>query len=147
MCSCKSEMFHVEHKCFANLENGDQNWNIMKANGDMTPENSRWLNFTICRSIVTEGINNYSSKTIILPLKFLLHSHQFCLQTRIDFIFNIFIAELYLEMEFNAENFYITCLMHPSTYLNKILLCSRQGQMQLWNIKTKYVCFVRCCEW
>lgn len=42
-------------------------------------------------------------------------------------------------MEFNAANFYITCLMHPSTYLNKILLCSRQGQMQLWNIKTKYV--------
>ena len=42
-------------------------------------------------------------------------------------------------MEFNAENFYITCLMHPSTYLNKILLCSKQGQMQLWNIKTKYV--------
>ena len=48
-------------------------------------------------------------------------------------------VELYLEMEFNAVNFYITCLMHPSTYLNKILLCSRQGQMQLWNIKTKYV--------
>jgi len=48
------------------------------------------------------------------------------------------IAELYLEMEFNAKNFYVTCLMHPSTYLNKILLCSRQGQMQLWNIKTKY---------
>ncbi|CAH3115617.1 unnamed protein product [Pocillopora meandrina] len=45
-------------------------------------------------------------------------------------------TELYLEMEFNAENFYITCLMHPSTYLNKILLCSKQGQMQLWNIKT-----------
>ena len=48
------------------------------------------------------------------------------------------IVELYLEMEFNAKNFYVTCLTHPSTYLNKILLCSRQGQMQLWNIKTKY---------
>lgn len=45
-------------------------------------------------------------------------------------------TELYLEIEFNAKNFYVTCLMHPSTYLNKILLCSRQGQMQLWNIKT-----------
>ncbi|CAH3028123.1 unnamed protein product [Porites evermanni] len=45
-------------------------------------------------------------------------------------------TELYLEMEFNAKNFYVTCLTHPSTYLNKILLCSRQGQMQLWNIKT-----------
>ena len=48
------------------------------------------------------------------------------------------IVELYLEMEFKAENFYVTCLTHPSTYLNKILLCSLQGQMQLWNIKTKY---------
>ncbi|XP_022806762.1 WD repeat-containing protein 36-like [Stylophora pistillata] len=45
-------------------------------------------------------------------------------------------TELYLEMKFNAENFHITCLMHPSTYLNKIILCSKQGQMQLWNIKT-----------
>ncbi|XP_068725814.1 WD repeat-containing protein 36-like [Montipora capricornis] len=45
-------------------------------------------------------------------------------------------TELYLEMEFSAATFYVTCLVHPSTYLNKILLCSRQGQMQLWNIKT-----------
>ncbi|XP_074612173.1 WD repeat-containing protein 36-like [Acropora palmata] len=51
-------------------------------------------------------------------------------------VWSVFTRELYLEMEFNGENFYITCLMHPSTYLNKILLCSRQGQMQLWNIKT-----------
>lgn len=26
--------------------------------------------------------------------------------------------------------------MHPVTYLNKILFASKQGTMQLWNIKT-----------
>lgn len=28
------------------------------------------------------------------------------------------------------------CAVHPSTYLNKILLGSQQGQLQLWNIRT-----------
>ena len=34
-------------------------------------------------------------------------------------------------------------MAHPSTYLNKILLGSRQGQLQLWNIRTcKLVCLL-----
>lgn len=28
-------------------------------------------------------------------------------------------------------------MMHPSTYLNKVLLGSSQGALQLWNIKTR----------
>ncbi|KXJ18320.1 WD repeat-containing protein 36 [Exaiptasia diaphana] len=39
-------------------------------------------------------------------------------------------------MNFNPDTFAVSCLVHPSTYLNKILLCSKQGSMQLWNIKT-----------
>lgn len=41
---------------------------------------------------------------------------------------------VYLEMEFSNSTFHITALVHPSTYLNKIVLGSKQGTLQLWNI-------------
>lgn len=44
--------------------------------------------------------------------------------------------EQYLELNFDNESFEITALVHPNTYLNKILLGSKQGSLQLWNIKT-----------
>ncbi|TGZ53856.1 WD repeat-containing protein 36 [Temnothorax longispinosus] len=42
---------------------------------------------------------------------------------------------LLLELNFSNNVFRITTLMHPNTYMNKILLGSEQGQLQLWNIK------------
>ena len=48
-------------------------------------------------------------------------------------------TELYGEMQFNVNSFKITTMMHPVTYLNKILLASYQGTMQLWNIRTRWV--------
>ncbi|KAK4756150.1 hypothetical protein SAY87_006277 [Trapa incisa] len=30
-----------------------------------------------------------------------------------------------------------SCIMHPDTYLNKVILGSQQGSLQLWNISTK----------
>lgn len=41
---------------------------------------------------------------------------------------------IYLQMEFDVKMFYITAAVHPSTYLNKVLLGSRQGELQLWNV-------------
>lgn len=41
----------------------------------------------------------------------------------------------YLDIQFQVDKFKITALMHPSTYLNKILLGSEQGELQMWNIK------------
>ncbi|XP_004513123.1 U3 small nucleolar RNA-associated protein 21 homolog [Cicer arietinum] len=46
-----------------------------------------------------------------------------------------------------------TCIMHPDTYLNKVLIGSEQGLMQLWNISTKKKIFefkgwdspITCC--
>ncbi|CAK9880713.1 unnamed protein product [Sphagnum jensenii] len=46
-----------------------------------------------------------------------------------------------------------TCLMHPDTYLNKILIGSEEGSLQLWNISTCKMIYefkgwgsaVRCC--
>ncbi|KAI8062716.1 Utp21 specific WD40 associated putative domain-containing protein [Gongronella butleri] len=42
--------------------------------------------------------------------------------------------ELYLEIEF-GDQFTATTMLHPSTYLNKLLIASTQGTMQLWNIR------------
>ena len=47
-----------------------------------------------------------------------------------------FISETYLSLELDKSSFQITAAVHPSTYLNKILFGSRQGNLQLWNIKT-----------
>ncbi|KAJ0177832.1 hypothetical protein K1T71_006705 [Dendrolimus kikuchii] len=41
----------------------------------------------------------------------------------------------FLELNFD-NNFKITTLCHPPTYLNKILLGSEQGRLQLWNLRT-----------
>ena len=43
-------------------------------------------------------------------------------------------AEVYLELQFDNDSFEVTAMVHPSTYLNKILFGSRQGALQLWNI-------------
>lgn len=51
-------------------------------------------------------------------------------------IWDIKSEELFLELTFNNESFKISAVMHPNTYINKILLASEQGTMQLWNINT-----------
>jgi U3 small nucleolar RNA-associated protein 21 len=38
---------------------------------------------------------------------------------------------------FLEEKFSPSCLMHPDTYLNKVLVGSHEGSLQLWNISTK----------
>lgn len=48
---------------------------------------------------------------------------------------NILGLESYAEIDF-GENFTATAMIHPSTYLNKILVASTQGTMQIWNVRT-----------
>lgn len=43
--------------------------------------------------------------------------------------------EYITEIQFN-ESFTAVNMLHPSTYLNKIIVASAQGDMQLWNVKT-----------
>uniref|UniRef100_A0A673AMR0 WD repeat domain 36 n=1 Tax=Sphaeramia orbicularis TaxID=375764 RepID=A0A673AMR0_9TELE len=45
-------------------------------------------------------------------------------------------SEIYLRLQFDTATFDLSAMMHPSTYLNKVLLGSSQGALQLWNIKT-----------
>ncbi|XP_005281691.2 WD repeat-containing protein 36 isoform X1 [Chrysemys picta bellii] len=44
--------------------------------------------------------------------------------------------EEYLQLNFDKAVFAVSAIMHPSTYLNKILLGSEQGSLQLWNVKS-----------
>eukprot|EP00730_Choanoeca_flexa_P004159 TRINITY_DN11617_c0_g3_i1.p2 TRINITY_DN11617_c0_g3~~TRINITY_DN11617_c0_g3_i1.p2 ORF type:complete len:323 (+),score=69.83 TRINITY_DN11617_c0_g3_i1:33-971(+) len=39
--------------------------------------------------------------------------------------------------DFDVMQFTLTTMLHPSTYLNKLLLGSQQGVLQLWNIRTQ----------
>lgn len=43
---------------------------------------------------------------------------------------------VFFELTFGNDTFQITTILHPSTYINKILLGSEQGSMQLWNVNT-----------
>ncbi|XP_043710403.1 WD repeat-containing protein 36-like [Telopea speciosissima] len=42
------------------------------------------------------------------------------------------IGHILLEDKFNPS-----CIMHPDTYLNKVIIGSQEGSLQLWNISTK----------
>ncbi|XP_046830128.1 WD repeat-containing protein 36 [Vespa crabro] len=51
-------------------------------------------------------------------------------------VWDIKTEELILELNFSNEIFQITTLIHPITYMNKVLFGSQQGYLQLWNLKT-----------
>uniref|UniRef100_UPI00358F776D WD repeat-containing protein 36 n=1 Tax=Myxine glutinosa TaxID=7769 RepID=UPI00358F776D len=44
--------------------------------------------------------------------------------------------EQYLELNWKPASFLVTCAVSPATLTNKVLLGSRQGSMQLWNVHT-----------
>ncbi|CAK6984078.1 WD repeat-containing protein 36 [Scomber scombrus] len=50
-------------------------------------------------------------------------------------------VNVYLQLHFDPATFDPSAMMHPSTYLNKVLLGSSQGALQLWNIKTSKLLF------
>ncbi|XP_070845622.1 WD repeat-containing protein 36 [Chaetodon trifascialis] len=50
-------------------------------------------------------------------------------------------GDIYLQLQFDPTTFDVSAMMHPSTYLNKVLLGSSQGALQLWNIKTSRLLF------
>ncbi|KAM7368489.1 hypothetical protein PAMP_012830 [Pampus punctatissimus] len=50
-------------------------------------------------------------------------------------------GDVYLQLHFDLATFDLSAMMHPSTYLNKVLLGSSQGALQLWNIKTSKLLF------
>jgi U3 small nucleolar RNA-associated protein 21 len=61
-------------------------------------------------------------------------------------VWDIKTEKLVLEFEFSNTNFKITSIVHPATYLNKILLGSEQGTLQLWNLKSGEKIY-KFCGW
>ncbi|MFT7815671.1 WD repeat-containing protein 36 [Arapaima gigas] len=51
-------------------------------------------------------------------------------------IWHIQSKEQHLQLTFDKSTFEVSAIMHPSTYVNKILFGSSQGALQLWNIKS-----------
>ncbi|NWI18602.1 WDR36 protein, partial [Crypturellus soui] len=51
-------------------------------------------------------------------------------------VWDIQSEEEYLRLDFDKAVFTVSAILHPSTYLNKILLGSEQGSLQLWNIRS-----------
>ncbi|XP_056146623.1 WD repeat-containing protein 36 isoform X2 [Lampris incognitus] len=51
-------------------------------------------------------------------------------------VWDVEAEEDYLRLTFDQVTFELSAMLHPSTYLNKVLLGSTQGVLQLWNIKT-----------
>lgn len=52
-------------------------------------------------------------------------------------IYDLETMELFSEINF-TNHFFATTIAHPTTYLNKVILGSQQGSMQLWNIRTRF---------
>ncbi len=52
-------------------------------------------------------------------------------------MWNIKTEEEISEIEFSNSKFKVTAIIHPATYLNKVLLGSEQGSLQLWNLKSR----------
>ncbi|KAI8805203.1 Utp21 specific WD40 associated putative domain-containing protein [Cladochytrium replicatum] len=51
------------------------------------------------------------------------------------FVWKLEDGELVSKVEL-GESFNASCMMHPSTYINKVLVGSHDGVLQLWNIRT-----------
>nr|XP_057913461.1 WD repeat-containing protein 36 [Doryrhamphus excisus] len=51
-------------------------------------------------------------------------------------VWDVHSGDIYLQLRFDPSTFNVTAMMHPSTYMNKVLLGSSQGALQLWNVKS-----------
>ncbi|XP_030049327.1 WD repeat-containing protein 36 [Microcaecilia unicolor] len=61
-------------------------------------------------------------------------------------IWDVQSEEEYLQLNFDKKVFTVSAIMHPSTYLNKILLGGQQGSLQLWNVKSNKLLYT-CQGW
>ncbi|XP_060608574.1 WD repeat-containing protein 36-like isoform X2 [Ruditapes philippinarum] len=102
----------------------------------------RDLTFTACRNVIrafTRGrqvIHVYEGHTADVHLLLPFGNHLISVDVDSSVIvWDIKSQGQYSEIQFNKTSFEITTVTHPSTYLNKILFGSKQGRLELWNIK------------
>ncbi|XP_057214990.1 WD repeat-containing protein 36 isoform X2 [Triplophysa rosa] len=51
-------------------------------------------------------------------------------------IWDVESEDTYLQISFDKVSFEVSAVMHPSTYMNKVLFGSSHGSLQLWNVKS-----------
>lgn len=90
-------------------------------------------------SFISSTFNGHASTVhLLLPLGQFLVSVD---DSNILKVWVITLQELFLELTFDIQTFKISAIVHPLTYMNKILLGSEQGTMQLWNFKASKLVF------
>lgn len=60
-----------------------------------------------------------------------------CMRTRTIHL-TLVLPDLDRQIQFD-EGFTATHILHPATYLNKVVVASSNGDMQLWNVRTQQV--------
>lgn len=113
----------------------------------------RDLTFTACRNILRafargkQVMHTYEGHNADVHLLLPFGNH--LISVDVDscvIIWDIRSEGQYSEISFNNGSFQITTVTHPSTYLNKILFGSKQGTLELWNIR-KNVMIYRFSGW
>eukprot|EP00037_Helgoeca_nana_P000952 m.24549 g.24549 ORF g.24549 m.24549 type:complete len:919 (+) comp11276_c0_seq1:225-2981(+) len=57
-------------------------------------------------------------------------------------VYTIATGEVFVEFDdLDESHFAVTAMAHPGTYLNKVLLGSRQGRLQIWNVRSRRMVF------
>ncbi|KAM5192789.1 LOW QUALITY PROTEIN: WD repeat-containing protein 36 [Mantella aurantiaca] len=84
-----------------------------------------------------EVVHTYSGHEAEIHLVLPFGDHVISVDTNNNIIiWDVESEEEYLQLNFERSSFSVSAIMHPSTYLNKFLLGSQQGTLQLWNVKS-----------
>lgn len=99
--------------------------------------------YTSCDNIIyawrrgTELKHTYTGHTKPVHLMLTFGPHLISIdESNVLKMWNIKEETMFLELFFSISTFQISAMIHPATYINKILLGSQQGEMQIWNINT-----------
>uniref|UniRef100_A0A1I8NQ29 Uncharacterized protein n=1 Tax=Stomoxys calcitrans TaxID=35570 RepID=A0A1I8NQ29_STOCA len=108
----------------------------------------RWHIYTACNKCIyawragkhVRHIYRGHSKNVHLLLSF--NRHLIAVdEANIVKVWNVKEEDVYLEIPFKPEEFLVTAIAHPPTYVNKIVLGSKQGRLQIWNIKDNHLVY------
>eukprot|EP01135_Chromosphaera_perkinsii_P004142 Nk52_evm49s270 gene=Nk52_evmTU49s270 len=136
--TCIGRAYHVYNCAKLNLlfvgEQEKSDINVIETQGNLV--------FTACdenikiwkRGKACGELKGHTAPVFAL-LSFGSHLLSVC-ENNILMIWDIASQELFRQIPFDASEFLISGIMHPATYLNKIILFSDKGKMQLWNIKS-----------
>ncbi|KAJ2374516.1 rRNA-processing protein utp21, partial [Coemansia sp. RSA 2603] len=95
----------------------------------------------VCRRGKQVGELEYADRG---ELSSLMHFGDYILAISADntvVVWNKESREMFTELEFVNESFQVTSIVHPSTYVNKIVVGSAQGAVQVWNVQTRRCLF------